>query len=128
MTTMTATEATLFNISQRAKVITRKYQLCVSRICSLDNKLETFVFKKNDKSGDFYKVTMTTCSCKSFEYHMTCKHIQGMPALISEAVSKFTTIGEPEIVRHLEEMERDFTMANDFEANAEASRYAEYAY
>ena len=115
MATMTKTEATLFNISQRAKVITRKYQLCVSRICSPTNELETFVFKKGDYSGNFYRTSMTTCSCPTFSEHMTCKHIQGMPALISEAVSKFTTIGEPEIVRHLEDLERDHAISMDNE-------------
>ena len=117
MTTMTATEATLFNISQRAKVITRNYQLLVSR--NPAGKWETFIYK-NALPLKLYKITLTTCTCPSFDRLGTCKHVQGMSKMLEMEIAnnaKYVSMGfdYSEQLRHLQDIELDHAMSQNFE-------------
>ena len=117
MTTMTATEATHFNISQRAKVITRNYHLLVSR--NPAGEWETFIYT-NALPLNLYKITMTTCACSSFDRLGTCKHVQGMPEMLEMEIAnnaKYVSMGfdYSEQLRRLQDIELDHAMSQNFE-------------
>ncbi len=78
---------TLANIAERAKTITDDYRL----VWSLFDQC-FMVTHKRDRTRR-YKVTAAGCTCPARANYGTCKHWQGLRALVQVEIDRYTLLG-----------------------------------